>query len=376
LEKVEVKPTGQSGYTIEIDRGNLKTIGETAKNSLSARAKRLLLISNQKVYGIYGKVVEKSLKSSGYKVLVWLMGEGEKYKSIKSVERALNFMCEEGLERTDAVVALGGGVVGDMAGFAAAIYLRGIPFIQVPTTLLAQIDSSVGGKTGVNTPTGKNLVGAFHQPQSVVIDIKTLETLPRREITAGLCEAVKHGAIGSRELFDLTFNFLKRREEADFIRLIASHCAFKASIVAGDERETIDRVDHRSRRILNFGHTVGHALEAITQYRRFRHGEAVGYGQIAAAEISNRMGLLSHSDLELVITAVNMTGKLPRADDLNVREIISLLKYDKKSVGGHIKWILLEEIGRARIVDGREIDPKIIRDSIRTSLNPGGVRAK
>src|SRR5439155_13101588 len=195
------------------------------------------------------------------------------------------------------------GVVGDLAGFAAATYLRGIAFVQVPTTLLAQIDASVGGKTGVNLPAGKNLVGAFHQPHLVVIDIQTLRTLPQRELTAGWCEAVKQGAVGSRRLFDQTDRLLssngtdfslcfeKEESQTEVCDAIAAHCSFKAAIVAGDEREDIGRTDRRSRRILNFGHTTAHALEKLTGYRRFRHGEAVGYGILVAGEISKNVGI-------------------------------------------------------------------------------------
>src|SRR5690349_7737157 len=230
------------------------------------------------------------------------MKDGEQYKSLRSFEQALTFLGQSGIERSDAVVALGGGVVGDLAGFAAATYLRGLAFIQVPTTLLAQIDASVGGKTAVNMPSGKNTVGSFHQPRLVVIDTGTLKTLPERELTAGWCEAVKHGAVGDRKLFDRTVRLLGTHASGvqhsggvrtQLAATIAAHCRFKASIVAGDEREAVDRDDSRSRRILNFGHTTAHALEAITGYRRFRHGEAVGYGMLVAGEISKNLGMLA-----------------------------------------------------------------------------------
>jgi len=301
-------------------------------------------------------------------------------------------LSESRLERSDAVVALGGGVVGDLAGFAAAVYLRGIAFVQVPTTLLAQIDSSVGGKTGVNTSAGKNLVGAFHQPAAVLIDTETLRTLPPRELTAGWCEAIKQGAVGDRKLFGRTRKFLedearrkkdKRRggeidergyEERDekrdeeLSRIIAAQCAFKARIVAGDEREEVSRADARSRRVLNFGHTVGHALEALTGYRRFRHGEAVGHGMIAAAEISKRLGLLDLSELESLREAVRLAGRLPRASDLDAETVCRALRSDKKAVGGSVRWVLLERLGRARVVDGREVPDAVVRASVRAAL--------
>jgi len=308
------------------------------------------------------------------------MPEGERHKSLGSLAQALKFLNESGIERGDVVVALGGGVVGDLAGFAAATYLRGIAFVQVPTTLLAQIDASVGGKTGVNLPAGKNLVGAFHQPRLVVIDTQTLGTLPRRELTAGWCEAVKQGAVGSRKLFDQTDRLLRRssmdfspgldeaESQTEVCNTIAAHCRFKAAIVAGDEREEIGRTDHRSRRILNFGHTTAHALEKLTGYRRFRHGEAVGYGILVAGEISKNVGMLAPGELESLREAVQRCGPLPRADDLSIDEITAAMKGDKKSVAGVTRWVLLERIGRARIVDGSQIDKRILRSSLRAGL--------
>jgi 3-dehydroquinate synthase len=189
-------------YEIRIGRGILSEAGEVVRGYLGDQARRIALISNLKVFSLYGSAVINSFKANSFEVSHWLMGDGERHKSLKTVEQALSFLSEVGLERTDAVVALGGGVVGDLAGFAAAIYLRGVRFIQVPTSLLAQIDSSVGGKTGVNLPRGKNLVGSFHQPGAVVVDVETLATLPARELTAGWCECIKQGAVSSRKLFE------------------------------------------------------------------------------------------------------------------------------------------------------------------------------
>jgi len=256
--------------------------------------------------------------------------------------------------------------VGDLAGFAAAVYLRGIPLIQVPTTLLAQIDSSVGGKTGINLPAGKNLAGAFHQPSLVLIDTKTLRTLPPRELTAGWCEAVKQGTVASRKLFRQTVELLSRGGDPG--ELIAAQCRFKASIVARDEREEITRTDRRSRRILNFGHTTAHALEKVTGYRRFRHGEAVGRGMLVAGEISKSLGMLASGELESLREAVGLCGPLPRAGDLSIDDIVRAIDRDKKSIGGNVKWVLLERIGKPLIVDGREIDSRVLRASLRTGL--------
>ncbi len=371
-------PARHHQYEIKIGPDLLSELGRQARESVGPEARRIGVISNRTVFDLFGKQVLKSLRGAGFSPAHWLMGDGERYKSLRSLERALAFLSEAELERTDAIVALGGGVVGDLAGFAAATYLRGLAFIQVPTTLLAQIDASVGGKTAVNFPAGKNLVGAFHQPKLVLIDIETLRTLPPRELTAGWCEAVKQGAVGDRKLFDQTVGLLRRKGtdfslrskkiETEVSATIAAHCRFKASIVAGDEREEIGRDDRRSRRILNFGHTTAHALETVTGYRRFRHGEAVGYGMLVAAEISKSLGMLGLRELELLREAVMLCGQLPRANDLSIDAIVRAMKSDKKSVGGVTKWVLLERVGRARIVDGREISARVLRASLRAGL--------
>src|SRR2546421_456489 len=400
--RVEVCLKGGRSYPVEVGAGSLSSLGAVARAHLASEARRVALVSNRRVFELYGARAVASLRGAGFRVAHWMMGDGERFKTLRTVERALEFLSESRLERSDAVVALGGGVVGDLAGFAAAVYLRGIAFVQVPTTLLAQIDSSVGGKTGVNTRAGKNLVGAFHQPAAVLIDTETLRTLPPRELTAGWCEAIKQGAVGDRKLFERTRKFLEdearrktdggraRAEEGrrkkiveagrrrdgerdekrdeELSRLIAAQCAFKAKVVAGDEREEVSRADARSRRVLNFGHTVGHALEAVTEYRRFRHGEAVGHGMIAAAEISKRLGLLDRSELESIRDAVRLAGRLPRASDLDAETICRALPSDKKAVGGSDRWLLLDRLGRARVVDGREVPDALVRASVRAAL--------
>ncbi len=370
----------QLKYEIKIGGGVLTKLGDEARECLSPNARRLAIISNQRVFDLFGANAIRSLHSSGFATTHWLMKEGERHKSLRSLEQALSFLAESGLERSDAVVAIGGGVVGDLAGFAAATYLRGIAFIQVPTTLLAQIDASVGGKTGLNLPAGKNLIGAFHQPSLVLIDTETLRSLPQRELTSGWCEAVKQGSVAGRKLFHQTVEFLRSSREKFRTKdraaisserlneLIAAHCRFKASIVARDEREEVNRTDHRSRRILNFGHTTAHALETLTGYRRFRHGEAVGYGMVVAGEISKNLGMLASQELELLAEAVGLCGRLPRANDLSINEIVKAMAHDKKLLGGKMKWVLLERLGRARIVDEAEIAPGLLRESLRVAL--------
>jgi len=352
---------------INIGAGIRRNLGQSLQVKPS---RRVGIISNDRVFRLYGREVKRSLKSSGFTTLEWLMPEGERYKSFRSLEKAVTFLSENRFERDDFVLALGGGVVGDLAGFAAAIYLRGLPLVQVPTTLLSQIDSSVGGKTGINLATGKNLVGAFHQPVSVFIDTETLVTLPPRELVSGFCEMVKQALMADRSLFEMTVSCLQKPDllSPEFEELIAAQCGFKASIVANDERESTSRTDTKSRRVLNFGHTTAHALETITDYRYFRHGEAVGYGMLVAGELSRNLGLIDSGTHDSLRDAVRLCGPLPRADHLDTNQITGALKHDKKSVGGQINWVLLEGIGRPKIVEGRLISAKNLRLSLRAGL--------
>jgi len=284
---------------IKIASGIRRDLGQLISDSDEFVPRRVLIFSNKRVFGLYGKEVVASLRRNKLQVFEFLMPEGERYKSFRVLEQAVSFLGNSHFERNDLVVALGGGVVGDLAGFSASVYLRGIPFIQMPTTLLAQIDSSVGGKTGINLSVGKNMVGSFYQPPLVLIDTETLSTLPKRELVAGFCEMVKQSLVANKSLFKTTTQLLAQAQNdrgvihtSEFEALIAAHCEFKASIVANDEREATNRLDTRSRRILNFGHTTAHAIEAITYYKVFRHGEAVGYGVFEARENAKTLCLL------------------------------------------------------------------------------------
>ena len=364
---------------IKIASGIRRDLGQLISDSGEFVPRRVLIFSNKRVFGLYGKEVVASLRRNKLQVFEFLMPEGERYKSFRVLEQAVSFLGNSHFERNDLVVALGGGVVGDLAGFSASVYLRGIPFIQMPTTLLAQIDSSVGGKTGINLSVGKNMVGSFYQPPLVLIDTETLSTLPKRELVAGFCEMVKQSLVANKSLFKTTTQLLAQAQNdrgvihtSEFEALIAAHCEFKASIVANDEREATNRLDTRSRRILNFGHTTAHAIEAITHYKVFRHGEAVGYGILVAGEISKNLGLLSDVELESLRYAVQHCGQLPRADNLDIDQIIRALERDKKSVAGQINWVLLGGIGSPRIVPGSEISAKLLRLSLRTGLKSPG----
>lgn len=365
----------RSSYEIVVSAGQLERAGEWARACAGSAAKKVVIVSNNKVFSLYGDIVKASLKKAGFDVSVWLMKDGERYKNLSSLNDLLTHLSAARLSRDDVVVALGGGVVGDLAGFASAVYLRGIRFLQVPTTLLAMIDSSVGGKTGINNQFGKNLVGAFHNPAGVHIDVDTLSTLPLRELTAGFCEAVKQGAISGEKLFNKTADYLARfppasgkLEPGSLAELIAAQVAFKASIVKQDEIEATERKDKRSRKILNFGHTFGHALEKITNYRRFRHGEAVGYGILVAGELSKNVDLLRQGELNLLYDVVHRVGKLPRVDDIPSKAIFEALKFDKKSTGGTLNWILLEGIGSPVIVPETDIPRDALTKAVKTIL--------
>jgi 3-dehydroquinate synthase len=360
---------------INIGSGIRRELGRLIQQGFNSKPHSVCVVSDDRVFGIYGRPIIQSLKDTGFRVEHWLMPEGERHKSFRILEQAVDFLAEKRFERNDVVVALGGGVVGDLAGFSASIYLRGINTVQVPTTLLAQIDSSVGGKTGINLRVGKNLVGSFHQPALVVIDTETLASLPRRELVSGYCEMLKQSMVASKSLFSKTVSYLDSEDRrsgnfksSTFQTLIRDHCKFKSSIVAGDERESTRRVDSKSRRILNFGHTTGHALETITSYRKFRHGEAVGYGMLVAGEISKSLGLLNGAELKSLRQAVGLCGQLPPADDLNHQEIIRAIQHDKKNVSGEVKWVLLKGFGSPQIVSGSQISKSLLREALKAGL--------
>src|SRR3989441_4158745 len=322
---------GTRSYQIQIASGLLDELGEQARDALGERTRQAVVVSNATLGSIYSGRAVRSLARAGFKVHSFSIGDGERFKNLRTAESLFAFLIERRVERSDVIVAIGGGVVGDLAGFAASAYLRGIRLIQVPTTLLAQIDSSVGGKTAVNHPLGKNLIGAFHQPSLVVIDPDVLRTVPARQIRSGLYEAVKYGVISDRRLFNRIarkIDELKNFESAELEHLIARCCAIKAKVVQNDEREG------GLRKILNFGHTVGHALEAVTNYRRFLHGEAVGHGMRAASKIAERLGLLTVADGEQIETAIASVDRLPSTNTLVLDDIISAMHRDKKIEGG------------------------------------------
>jgi 3-dehydroquinate synthase len=372
-------PRKQSTYSIEIGRGLINDVGRWSVKILGREPTRVLIVSNRKVFGLFGKKVETSLRTSGFETHVHLIGDGERFKDFRTLENTLRTLSQNGFTRIDAVIALGGGVVGDLAGFAASIHLRGIDLLQIPTTLLSMIDSSVGGKTAVNTSFGKNLVGSFYQPKGVLIDVDTLRTLPMREITAGFCEAIKQGAIAGRSLFRQTADLLADFKPGDvrvvskyeprvpeIIALIGEQVRFKAKIVQNDESESAADISSRSRKILNFGHTFAHALEKATDYKYLKHGEAVGYGIMFAAELSKKLELLGQGEVNSLNDVVRRAGSLPAIVDIDQSRIRESFKHDKKRVGDSLQWVLLRGIGKPVIVPDREIPGPAISSTFKT----------
>lgn len=305
---------------------------------------RRVVVSSPTVWRLHGEAVSSALGGPP----VVLIPDGERQKHLQTVSRIYDALVRHQVDRGAALVAVGGGVVGDVAGFAAATYLRGIGLVHVPTTLLAQVDSAVGGKVGVNHPLGKNLIGAFHQPRLVVADPDVLATLPRREFRAGLYEVVKYGMTSSRGLFDRVAGSVRdlfKRSPDALHPIIAESCAIKAEVVSRDERES------GPRRVLNFGHTAGHAIEALTKYRRLRHGEAVGYGMLVAAEVGAARGQLAPAHRDALAELVRALGPLPSISDLGVPEMIEAMRRDKKVVDGRLHFVLATAIGAHAIVD-------------------------
>jgi 3-dehydroquinate synthase len=342
MQRVKVE-LGDRTYEILIGRDLLAELGPRCKKL--GLGSRCAIITDSNVAPHYGKETQRLLEASGFQVTVITIPAGEKSKSLKYVGECYDAMAQHRLERKSFVVALGGGVVGDLAGFVASSYLRGIPFIQVPTTLLAQVDSSVGGKTGINLAAGKNLVGAFYQPRLVLCDLATLDTLPERELRAGMSEVIKYGIIYDALFFRRLEEQLEsalNRDPVTLSKIIARCCAIKADVVSQDETET------GLRAILNFGHTIGHALEAISGYGKYLHGEAIAVGQVLAARLSQKILGLPAPDAERIRALLDRT-KLPveaRLSETEKQKLLGAMKLDKKVVQGQIKFVLARQIGK------------------------------
>jgi 3-dehydroquinate synthase len=374
--KSSKKKLASLGYPVAVGHGLIGRVDELLQTTQSKGKGKALIVSNEKIYGIYGPLLEKAL-SRKFSTERFLMGDGERFKTLGTAEKLLQFANDRQISRSDMVIALGGGVVGDLAGFASAIHLRGIDFIQIPTTLLSMIDSSVGGKTAVNTSYGKNLVGAFHNPIGVVADVATLLTLPKRELVAGSYEALKHGILSGRGLFGETVaavSGLLNFKRSDFINghdflertamMVADQIAFKAGIVLQDPFESPDRFDSRSRKTLNLGHTIGHAIEKVTDFKKFKHGETVGIGMIAATEISRRLGLLKPEVADEISDAIFAIGPLRSPAAMDIASVIEALSTDKKRIGNELQWVLLEDIGKPLIMKGSEVSVRLLKSAL------------
>jgi len=327
-------------------------------------SKRVAIITNTTVAPLYLDKLEKILRSLGISSINVILPDGEKFKNNDTLNIIYNALLANRCERSTPLIALGGGVIGDMTGYAAATYLRGVPFIQIPTTLLAQVDSSVGGKTGINHPLGKNMIGAFYQPKLVLADTSTLSTLPDKELSAGIAEIIKYGLIRDLpflEWLEKNIEKLLARDQDALQYAITRSCENKAEVVAADERE------HGERALLNLGHTFGHAIESGMGYGNWLHGEGVSAGTVMAADLSQRMGWISKQDVER-IRSLFIRAKLPViAPDLGVEKYLELMGLDKKVEGGVMRFVLLTEMGRA-VVTG-EIPDTLLHQTLESCVN-------
>lgn len=347
---------GDRSYPIYIGAGLLQRSAELLAD---IDARDLLIVTNKTVEPLYASVVRDALSKSGKRVAVCTLPDGEQFKTLETTNRIFDDLVAGRFNRDAALVALGGGVVGDIVGFAAACYQRGVDFIQMPTTLLAQVDSSVGGKTGVNHAGGKNLIGAFHQPRAVIADTEALSTLPVREYRAGLAEIVKYGFIYETaflDWLDAHVDALRRRDPAALIHAIRRSCEIKAEVVSQDERE------HGLRAILNFGHTFGHAIETAAGYGEWLHGEAVGAGMAVALDMSRRLGALSQAEAERslrLLASLELPVQPPR---IGAQRALELMGMDKKVLRGRLRLVLLSKLGEATVT--ADYPPEVLMQTL------------
>ncbi len=343
MQTIRVK-TSSAKYDVVTGSGLVETLARRIERVAGRLPRRVFVLTSAPIWGLWGQRVQKSFSEPP---IVMFLPPGEEHKTMKSVEGLLRQMVEAGGDRGSLLICLGGGIVGDVGGFVASIFMRGIPYIQVPTTFLAQVDSSVGGKTGVNLPEGKNLVGSFHHPLAVFADIDVLETLPDRELRAGLMESVKAGIIRDRALVRFMEDHADKvlgRDPKSLEKVIAASIRMKADVVNSDERES------GLRMILNFGHTVGHALEQATSYKTLLHGEAVGWGMVAALYLARERGTISGAQFSRLERLIHLYGPLP-ALKLKAGKVVAATGGDKKNVGGVRRFVLPLGIGDAGVVE-------------------------
>ena len=347
---------GDRSYEIVIQSGILSHIGQVLQGA--GWSGRVGIVTNPIVKKLYGHVVYRALTQSGFSPFFIMIPDGEQAKTMKWLDNIVNALVAKRLERSDVLLALGGGVTGDVTGFAASAYLRGIPFVQVPTTLVAQVDSSVGGKTGVNHSQGKNLIGAFYQPEVVVIDPCVLKSLPSRQWMAGLAEVIKYGMIADKTFFDYLEQHaegLQNQSDQVMPHVLRRCCEIKAEVVSGDERES------GRRRILNYGHTVGHALEAWGHYRKWVHGEAVGLGMVQEASIAHHLGMCSKDVVERQDDLIRRVGLPTVMPKMKFSDLWQAMQHDKKVIKGDVYCVLPTRIGSVSVVP-------LVRESIRKWL--------
>ena len=344
MEMIRVNLSSNS-YNIYIDTGLLERIGDTlAKEKAPCKT---LLITDTNIEKVYGSIVTESLKRNKFDVRLVSLQPGEEQKTLGTACILYDACFDHKLDRNALIVALGGGVVGDISGFVASTFMRGIPFIQIPTSLLAQVDSSIGGKVAVNHPKGKNMIGSFYQPKAVFIDTDTLSTLPAVEFVVGLVEVIKYGVIRNAELFEYIEKHLYDILQLDhtaLLKIIADSCQIKTSVVEEDEKEVYLRA------ILNYGHTIGHAIETLTNYNKYRHGEAIAIGMLYATKIAVEIGLTNNKVYERQLSLIKRLG-LPLTIDLKPGDIVKTLYTDKKVISGKLRFILPKKIGEVIISD-------------------------
>ena len=346
---------GARSYSIEVGPGLLDEAGSWG--ALPAAAP-VLIVTNDVVFPLYGERVAAILRARHRQVHTVVLPDGEQHKDWPTLTRIFDALLQHGCDRKTVIVALGGGVVGDMAGFAAASYMRGVPFVQVPTTLLAQVDSSVGGKTAINHPLGKNMIGAFYQPQQVICDLDTLQTLPARELSAGLAEVIKYGPIMDMDFLawiEANIDALMVRDRNALAHAVVRSCELKAGGVGQDEREA------GLRAILNFGHTFGHAIEAGLGYGQWLHGEAVGCGMVMAALLSQRLGGVDAAFVQRLTSLVSKAGLPVRGPKLGADRYLELMRVDKKAEGGEIRFVVIDRPGHAAVAGAPDA---LVRDVI------------
>ena len=360
-QRVDVELAERS-YSIRIASGALRDTN--AFSDLPAGGLGVI-VTNSVVGPLYADLLRQQLANHYDRVLIIQLQDGERNKTWQSLERIFDALLAAHADRKTTLFALGGGVIGDLTGFASACYMRGVPYVQVPTTLLAQVDASVGGKTGINHPLGKNMIGAFHQPILIVADLETLDTLPQRELVSGIAEVIKYGPIADRGFFEWieeNIDALLRKDKEALAFAVSTSCAIKSSVVGADEREA------GRRAILNFGHTFGHAIETATGYGTWSHGEAVGCGMVLAASLSARLGLIEYADAERLTRLIARAG-LPIIfpPSIQTSRLLEIMRLDKKSEGGNLRVVLLKGIGDAGVYSAT---PEMVSDVIAKHRTP------